>query len=117
MLQPNANPPYDEFVNRIVSYSDQQASVFLQVCRITTPSFSLGYAKRPYVQQKMKSASAADRSKIVTAIANRAFEMMVRVASCVCCHINTQRCITFLYRRIASEIVGDSYATRNSRYN
>jgi hypothetical protein len=32
MLQPNANPPYDEFVNRIVSYSDQQASVFLQVC-------------------------------------------------------------------------------------
>lgn len=33
MLQPNANPPYDDFVNRIVSYSDQQASVFLQVCQ------------------------------------------------------------------------------------
>lgn len=31
MLQPTANPPYDEFVNRIVTYSDQQASVFLQV--------------------------------------------------------------------------------------
>lgn len=31
MLQPNANPPYDEFVNRIVAHSDQQASVFLQV--------------------------------------------------------------------------------------
>ncbi|KAF8336945.1 armadillo-type protein [Cantharellus anzutake] len=56
MLQPNANPPYEQFVSRIVNSSDQQASVFLQ--------------------QKLKVASTEDRVKIVDAIVGRGFEMM-----------------------------------------
>ncbi|KAF9259239.1 ARM repeat-containing protein [Marasmius fiardii PR-910] len=56
LLHPSSSPPYHSFVARIVKSSDQQASIFLQ--------------------QKLKVADAAERSKIVDAICARGFEMM-----------------------------------------
>lgn len=57
LLQPSAHPPYDLFVHRIVKSSDQQASIFLQ--------------------QKLKMADGLERMRIVDAITEKGFEMMV----------------------------------------
>ncbi|KAH7100135.1 ARM repeat-containing protein [Auriculariales sp. MPI-PUGE-AT-0066] len=65
LLQPSSQPPYDLFVQRIVRASDQQASIFLQ--------------------QKLKVADAAERSKIVDAIAGGGFEMMTNRFGNWCC--------------------------------
>ncbi|KAJ3876253.1 armadillo-type protein [Lentinula edodes] len=56
LLHPSSSPPYHSFVSRIIKSSDQQASIFLQ--------------------QKLKVADIAERSKIVDAICARGFEMM-----------------------------------------
>ncbi|KAG7094536.1 hypothetical protein E1B28_005364 [Marasmius oreades] len=56
LLHPSSSPPYHSFVARIIKNSDQQASIFLQ--------------------QKLKVADAAERSKIVDAICARGYEMM-----------------------------------------
>ncbi|KAK1230462.1 meiotic PUF protein 1 [Marasmius sp. AFHP31] len=56
LLHPSSSPPYHQFVARIIKSSDQQASIFLQ--------------------QKLKVADTAERSKIVDAICTRGFEMM-----------------------------------------
>ena len=59
LLAPSSSPPYAVFVQRIIAYSDQQASIFLQ--------------------QKLKASSdiPQERVKIVDAICNDGFEMMV----------------------------------------
>jgi predicted flavoprotein YhiN len=57
LLQPNARPPYPVLVHRIIKKSDQQASIF--------------------IQQKLKNASAEERSRIVSAIVEKGLEMMV----------------------------------------
>lgn len=56
LLHPSASPPYELFVGRIIKSSDQQASIFLQ--------------------QKLKVADGEERTKIVSAICTRGYEMM-----------------------------------------
>ncbi|KAG8838695.1 hypothetical protein FRB91_002426 [Serendipita sp. 411] len=56
LLQPNTKPPYHLLVHRVVTKSDQQASIF--------------------IQQKLKNAGAEERSRIVQAIAERGLDMM-----------------------------------------
>ncbi|KZT42604.1 ARM repeat-containing protein [Sistotremastrum suecicum HHB10207 ss-3] len=58
LLSPNSDPPYPLLVQRIINFSDQQASIFLQ--------------------QKLKASSSdpGERAKIVDAICGKGFEMM-----------------------------------------
>ncbi|KIY44335.1 ARM repeat-containing protein [Fistulina hepatica ATCC 64428] len=57
LLHPAARPSYTLFVTRVLRCADQQASIFLQ--------------------QKLKGASAAERTRIVDAVCTRGAEMMV----------------------------------------
>jgi pumilio RNA-binding family len=56
LLHPSSSPPYHLFVSRIIKFSDQQASIFLQ--------------------QKLKIADSGERAKIIDAICAKGFEMM-----------------------------------------
>ena len=56
LLHPSSSPPYHLFVSRIIKFSDQQASIFLQ--------------------QKLKIADSVERAKIIDAICAKGFEMM-----------------------------------------
>lgn len=59
-----------------------------------------------FLQQKMKVASSADRFKIVTAISNRGFEMMVRIFTLCEIRFEVHPILrTFTFRHIVSETV------------
>lgn len=64
LLEPASSPQYSIFVQRIITHSDQQASIFLQ--------------------QKLKASGNVpqERMKIVDAICSKGFEMMVNYVPC-----------------------------------
>ena len=71
LLHPSSTPPYHLFVSRIIKFSDQQASIFLQ--------------------QKLKIADAGERAKIIDAICAKGFEMMAHRYFHLCMMLGADR--------------------------